>query len=72
MKLPVIHCVQDVDKAAEEVTQAVACGKVTPFDGGKVMNILDARAVLIDKPNFEKHIEELEKQVADPHNRRAA
>ena len=39
MILPPINTAQDVDKAAEKVTQAMTRGKLTPTEGGKVISI---------------------------------
>src|SRR3954470_12737376 len=49
MSLPRIKTARDVDKAAEKVTQAIGRGKITPSEGGKMMNILESRSRIIEK-----------------------
>jgi hypothetical protein len=49
MMLPKIKDLQDVDKAAEKVTRAVQRGGITPAEGGKLMDILEARARIMGK-----------------------
>jgi len=60
MSLPQIKTVQDVETAAETVTQAVRRGKITPTEGVKMMNILETRTRFIEKVGWESRIEKLE------------
>lgn len=64
MTLPKITTIQDVDKAAEKVTQCMVRGKITPTEGEKVMNVLEIRSRLIDSGDFENRFENLKKDVA--------
>jgi hypothetical protein len=43
MNLPAIHKAEDLGKAAENVTQGLLRGKITPVEAGRVMNILEGR-----------------------------
>jgi hypothetical protein len=63
MSLPPIQTARDVNKAAEKVTQAIRRGKITPAEGGKVMNILESRSRIIEKADFESRLEKLEKSL---------
>jgi hypothetical protein len=64
MSLPSIRTVQDVDKAADKVTQAIRRGAITPSDGEKLMNIFEIRGRIIEKGDFESRVEKLEKDMA--------
>jgi len=72
INLPRIKTIQDLDKAAEKVTQAVGHGRLAPADGEKVMNIIEIRSRLIEKSEFEKRFEKLEQSVAASKIPRAA
>jgi hypothetical protein len=45
MNLPPIKTAEDVNKAAEKVTQAIRRGEITPAEGDTMMNILEAGPV---------------------------
>lgn len=64
MSLPSIRTAEDVDKAAEKVTQAIRRGDITPAEGGKMMNIFESRSRIIEKAQFESRLEKLEKNMA--------
>jgi len=65
MSLPPIKTAGDVDKAAEKVTQALGRGKITPTEGGKVMNILVGRSKIIETVQLDGRIAKLEERI-DP------
>ena len=65
MSLPPIKTAGDVDKAAEKVTQALGRGKITPTEGGKVMNILAGRSKIIETVLLDGRIAKLEETI-DP------
>jgi predicted DNA-binding protein (UPF0251 family) len=71
MSLPPITTAQDVDRAAEKVTQAIQRGKITPAEGGKMMNILESRSRIIEKVHLEPRVEKLE-EMANANLPRAA
>ena len=48
LSLPKIETAQDVDRAAEQVTQAIKRGKITPEQGATMMNILAMRSRVIE------------------------
>jgi hypothetical protein len=48
LSLPSIRTAQDVEKAAEKVTQAIRRGKITPLEGGKIMSILESRSRILE------------------------
>jgi hypothetical protein len=60
LNLPPVQTAQDVDKAAEKVTQAIQRGKITPDDGGKMMSILGSRLRVIESVQHESRLEKLE------------
>ena len=64
MSLPPITTAQDVDKAAEKVTQAIQRGKITPIEGARVMNILEGRSRIIERGQMESRLEKLEEKMA--------
>ena len=64
MSLPRIKTAEDVNQAAEKVTQALGRGGITPAEGGKVMNILEGRARIFEKVLWESRLEKLEENVA--------
>jgi hypothetical protein len=64
MVLPPIRTAQDVSKAAETVTQAIGRGKITPGEGGTLMNILDIRCRIFEKADWESRLEKLEQNGA--------
>jgi hypothetical protein len=63
MSLPPIRTAQEVDKAAEKVTQALGRGHITPAEGAKMMTILESRARIIEKVDWESRIEKLEGKI---------
>ena len=64
MSLPSIRTAQDVDKAAEKVTQAIRRGDIAPAEGETMMKILEMRSGIIATVQLESRIEKLE---AAPH-----
>jgi predicted DNA-binding protein (UPF0251 family) len=64
LSLPRIRTAQDVEKAAEKVTQAIRRGKITPLEGGKLMSILESRARIMENVEFESRLEKLEENLA--------
>lgn len=69
MNLPKIGTAQDVDKAAEKVTQGIGRGMITPTDGEKLMNILEIRSKIIETAQMERRIAKLEESMADANER---
>jgi hypothetical protein len=63
MNLPAIKNAQDVDKAAEKVTQGIRRGEITPAQGGTMMNILQGRSRVIETVILEGRLEKLEKNM---------
>jgi hypothetical protein len=72
MSLALIATPQDVDKAAEKVTQAIRRGKITPIEGGRMMNLLDGRSRIIERVQLESRLEKLEEDMAHAKLPRAA
>jgi len=64
MSLPTIRTAQDVDKAAEKVTQAIRRGELTPSEGGTMMNVLESRSRVIERVQLESRLEKLEDRMA--------
>jgi hypothetical protein len=64
LSLPSIRTAQDVEKAAEKVTQAIRRGKITPLEGGKIMSILESRSRILENVQFESRLEKLEENLA--------
>jgi hypothetical protein len=64
MNLPAIRNTQDLDKAAETVSQGIRRGKITPAEGGKLMNIFESRARIIERVQWEERIAKLEGRIA--------
>jgi hypothetical protein len=64
LNLPKIRTTQDVNKAAEKVTQAMARGRMTASDGEKVMSILEMRFRIIDSAELESRLARLETQAS--------
>jgi hypothetical protein len=60
MSLPPIKTAQDVADAAEEVTQAIACGRISPVQGESLMRVLDMRSRIIADVQTVSRIEKLE------------
>jgi hypothetical protein len=72
MSLPPIRTAGDVDKAAENVTQAIRRGNLTPAEGGIMMNILESRSRVIERVQLESRLEKLEAALAAAELPRAA
>ena len=64
MNLPRIRTAQDLDKAAEKVTQGIGRGGLTPAEGEKMMNIFEIRSRIIEKAHWESRLEKLEGNMA--------
>ena len=64
MNLPPIRTAQDVDRAAEKVTQAIRRGKLTPAEGGTMMNVLEGRSRIIVGAQFEGRLQKVEEKMA--------
>jgi hypothetical protein len=64
VRLPRIRTAQDIDKAAERVTQSMARGKITATDGEKMMNVLEMRSRFMDAVEVESRIAKLEESMA--------
>jgi hypothetical protein len=65
MALPAIRTAQDVDQAAEKVTQAVWRGAITPAEGEKMMSVLKSRSGSIESAGWENRLEKLEENICD-------
>lgn len=72
MSLPAIRTAQDLDKAAEKVTQAIRRGRIAPADGEKMMNIFQMRARVMESAQLESRLEKLEAEMAAERLPRAA
>jgi hypothetical protein len=64
MSLPRIGTGQDVNKAAEKVTQGMGRGKITATDGEKMMNVLQMRSRIIDSVEVDSRLARLEESMA--------
>ena len=64
MNLPAIRTAQDVDKAAEKVTQAIRRGELTPTEGSTMMNLLESRSRVMERGQMESRLENLEEKMA--------
>jgi len=64
MILPPIATAQDVDKVGEKVTQAIARGKITPIEGGRMMNLIEGRSRIMERVQMESRLEKLEEDMA--------
>jgi hypothetical protein len=63
MNLPAISKAEDLDKAAEKVTQGLRRGIITPVEGNRVMNILEGRLKILETVEFAGRIETVEKKM---------
>jgi len=63
MNLPPIRTAEDVDRAAEKVTQAIRRGKLTPAEGNTMMNLLESRSRFIEGVKFESQLADLADRV---------
>ena len=64
VSLPRIRTAQDLEKAAEKVTQAIGRGRIAPAEGEKMMNIFEIQARIIEKRQYESRLEKLEDSMA--------
>jgi len=64
LNLPSIETAHDVSKAAEEVTQAIAQGHISPDQGEVVMRGLEMRARMIADAQMLSRVEKLEQNWA--------
>ncbi len=64
MNLPPIKTAEDVNKAAEKVTQAIRRGEITPAEGDTMMNILESRSRVIERVQWESRLEAMEVRLA--------
>ena len=63
MNLPAIRKAEDLDKAADKVTQGVRRGKITPVEAGRVMNILESRLKIFETVELAGRIEKVEEKM---------
>jgi hypothetical protein len=64
MVLPKIGSAQDLGRAAEKVTQAVARGKLTPAHGETMMGLLESRSRIYATVELGSRIEKIEANLA--------
>ena len=64
INLPAIKTAEDVNKAAEKVTQAIRRGEITPAEGDTMMNILESRSRVIERVQWESRLEAMEARLA--------
>ena len=64
MNLPPIKTAEDVNKAAEKVTQAIRRREITPAEGDTMMNILESRSRVIERVQWESRLEAMEVRLA--------
>jgi hypothetical protein len=64
MNLPAIKTAEDLEKAAEKVTQDIRRGEITPTEGGVMMNLFESRSRIMEKVQWEKRLEKLEEKHA--------
>jgi hypothetical protein len=64
MNLPPIRKAEDLDKAAEKVTQGLRRGKITPIEAGRIMNTLEGRLRIFETVELAKRIEKVEEKMA--------
>jgi hypothetical protein len=64
MVLPKIGNAQDLGKAAEKVTQAVARGKLTPAQGETMMGLLESRSRIFVTVDLGSRVEKIEENLA--------
>jgi hypothetical protein len=60
-----------VNQAADELTQAVQQGDVTPGDGESMMRILESRARLMEQAQWEGRVEQVEARMESLHSERS-
>jgi hypothetical protein len=64
MNLPAIRKAEDLDKAAEKVTQGMRRGNITPVEAGRVMSILEGRLKIFETVELAGRIEKVEEKMA--------
>jgi hypothetical protein len=64
LSLPAIRTAEDLERAAEKVTQAIRRGKITPLEAGKLMSILESRCRILENVQLESRLEKLEENLA--------
>jgi len=62
MSLPPVRTAQDLDQAAEKLTQGIRRGKIAPAEGEKMMNIFEMRSRIIQTAQWESRIDKLEEE----------
>lgn len=56
LNLPAIESAQDVNCAADQVTQAIRRGQMTPSQGATMMHLLERRSRVIERADFESRL----------------
>ncbi len=56
---------EDVNQAADRVTQAIRRGNITPAEGYTMMKVLESRSRVMANVDLEKRLEKLEKVIDD-------
>ena len=64
VSLPRIKTAQDLEKAAEKVTQAIGRGRIAPAEGEKMMNVFEIQSRIIEKSQYESRLKKLEESMA--------
>ena len=64
VSLPRIKTAQDLEKAAEKVTQAIGRGRIAPAEGETMMNVFEIHSRIIEKSQYESRLEKLEESMA--------
>jgi hypothetical protein len=64
VSLPRIKTAQDLEKAAEKVTQAIGRGRIAPAEGETMMNVFEIQSRIIEKSQYERRLEKLEESMA--------
>jgi hypothetical protein len=64
INLPAIRKVEDLDKAAERVTQGMRRGKITPVEAGRVMHTLESRLRIFETVELAGRLEIVEEKMA--------
>ena len=64
MNLPAIRKAEDLDKAADKVTQSMRRGKITPVEAGRVMHNLESRLRIFETVVLAGRLEKVEEKVA--------
>jgi hypothetical protein len=64
MSLPRIKTTQDLEKAAEKVTQAIPRGSIAPAERERMLNVFEMHSRIIEKSQYESRLEKLEESMA--------